>query len=690
MAKDHDWRASSPPRHPEPRGGAEFRIRGRAEELNRRSSPLPEQRQDSYRPRQDSREDNYRPVSEQREDNYRPTRELREDSYRPPPPDSSSYRPSYDRPPRRSRSRSFSPSRQRFSDRYEPSRSPRRRYDDRYERPRSPPLRYSDRSDRSPSPRYRHVSPRRRTPTPPRRGYEARPRPRRYESPARDDYDEHVVRPVQPPRVKSTTATGDNDLALNDQPSQFLIFRGLEPSVTEELLVKGAAKLLYHTEAGSNGVAADKNALPTSTANARGASPDSIRRVFVIKDRRSGESWRYGFVEFANEAQAAVQLYNASDRFTISSKPVLVNYTHAGVFVPNIGDSDARFSFGASHDQNLRLEYRDKRAYASELLVHIPEPDTAASAVDQSHVSAQNDRKGSPDTQNANDGKENNASAEGNSKKRKATKPASDKFAFWNRKTAELHGQGKVKADERADLENRQENGLDKEQGPANKKQRIESEGKSAVPSSFVEPKTSICYLCQTKLKPEMVVRHEKESKLHLANLNDSKKCDYAVSKLGYDPRQAMSSATSDAVDENEDPNSQNGSVYKDRAAERRAQFSQPKQPSKPFKGFSLTQKDATPEPQTEEPPPKASKGTAMLAAMGYDASSGKGLGAGGTGMTDALTQNVYAGGVGLGAQGGVIGDAVEVAAKKTKGEDWKSQKDSMDQKTRARYQQAG
>ena len=68
--------------------------------------------------------------------------------------------------------------------------------------------------------------------------------------------------------------------------------------MTEELLAKGAAKLLQHPEAEVTGGEAEKPS--TSAANARGASRNSIRRVFVIKDRRSGDSWRYGFVEFAN------------------------------------------------------------------------------------------------------------------------------------------------------------------------------------------------------------------------------------------------------------------------------------------------------------------------------------------------------------------------------------------------------
>jgi hypothetical protein len=48
-----------------------------------------------------------------------------------------------------------------------------------------------------------------------------------------------------PPGVPATKITndGDNDVAPETQPSQFLLIRGLEASVTEELLAKGVSKL---------------------------------------------------------------------------------------------------------------------------------------------------------------------------------------------------------------------------------------------------------------------------------------------------------------------------------------------------------------------------------------------------------------------------------------------------------------
>ena len=95
---------------------------------------------------------------------------------------------------------------------------------------------------------------------------------------------------------------GDNDAAPENQPSQFLLFRGLESSVTEELLAKGVAKLYRPTNSLENPSGNQKKgakvASTTGDANL-GARDGSIRRVLLVRDRRTNESWRYGFAEFA-------------------------------------------------------------------------------------------------------------------------------------------------------------------------------------------------------------------------------------------------------------------------------------------------------------------------------------------------------------------------------------------------------
>ena len=99
--------------------------------------------------------------------------------------------------------------------------------------------------------------------------------------------------------------TGDNDAAPEGTPSQFILVRGLESSVTEELLAKGVAKLYKPPNNNSNAQETPANpkkgakvASTTGDSNL-GARDGSIRRVLLVRDRRSNESWKYGFAEFA-------------------------------------------------------------------------------------------------------------------------------------------------------------------------------------------------------------------------------------------------------------------------------------------------------------------------------------------------------------------------------------------------------
>ena len=63
--------------------------------------------------------------------------------------------------------------------------------------------------------------------------------------------------------------------------------------------------------------------------------------------------------------------FNSFDKFTISSKPVMVDYIHAGVFVPelNFVAANDRFCFSPLANPSMKLAYWDKDAYANELTV---------------------------------------------------------------------------------------------------------------------------------------------------------------------------------------------------------------------------------------------------------------------------------------------------------------------------------
>lgn len=112
--------------------------------------------------------------------------------------------------------------------------------------------------------------------------------------------------PIGPPGIPAPKVAndGDNDAAPENQPSQFLLLRGLEPSVTEELLAKGVAKLYRpapnNNADGSSGNQKKGAKVASTTGDSNlGARDGSIRRVLLVRDRKSNESWRYGFAEFA-------------------------------------------------------------------------------------------------------------------------------------------------------------------------------------------------------------------------------------------------------------------------------------------------------------------------------------------------------------------------------------------------------
>ncbi len=134
-----------------------------------------------------------------------------------------------------------------------------------------------------------------------------------------------------------------------------------------------------------------KSTAPVHSTVGLGAKPGSLRRVFLMRDRSTNESWRYGFAEFATveDAQAAVSKFRASAKFTIASKPVAVGFIHTGVFVPSfdaVTMENEELSFTPIYNPAVRVKYWDERAYpsanvvATEPLPGPPSPDKTAGA----------------------------------------------------------------------------------------------------------------------------------------------------------------------------------------------------------------------------------------------------------------------------------------------------------------------
>lgn len=212
---------------------------------------------------------------------------------------------------------------------------------------------------------------------------------------------------------------------------------------------------------------------------------------------------------------------------------------------------------------------------------------------------------------------------------------------FWSNRHAELHGAQPASSD--------------KTSGP----QESSKAKKLALPSdtdppqqTFADPGKNCCYLCSRQFKtPAEVNKHERLSDLHRNNLKNGDLVSKAEAKMA----RAGASTT---------PSAEDTSEYRDRAKERRAAFGASKKISLPLKK-SATQPETPAEEEADAPPPP-SKGASLLGKMGW--SAGEGLGAQGTGRTETIATDMYAQGVGLGAQGGRIGDAVDEADRNTKG----------------------
>ncbi|KAJ5918335.1 G-patch domain protein [Penicillium verhagenii] len=442
----------------------------------------------------------------------------------------------------------------------------------------------------------------------------------------------NAPRPELPPAgapgvpVQRPLNNGDNDAAPENQPSQFLLLRGLESSVTEEILAKGVAKLYRPTPGNDGGPGNQKKgakvASTTGDANL-GAREGSIRRVLLVRDRKTNESWRYGFAEFANvmEAQAAVTRFTSFNKFTISSRPVMITYIHAGVFVPVLDPTAAMsgFTFSPLNNPSLKLMYWDDNAFVTELKTSSEESGPSRTKNEK----ATGNQESSKATKEAEKSKKRKAEAADVEKAKKLAMPS--QLQFWSNRHAELHG---VAQDSDRALP---DGGL--EHGGI-----LESEGPPS--QSYADLNRNCCYLCMRQFKSAANVnRHERLSDLHRTNLQDETLKARGMRKL---IKHGIMQA---------------GAEYRDRARERRKAFGPGKTGAQP--------KPAAPK-EEEAPVQSTSKGASLLSKMGW--SEGSGLGAQGTGLTAPIATEVYAQGVGLGAQGSKLGDAVEEAGRNTRG----------------------
>jgi len=203
-------------------------------------------------------------------------------------------------------------------------------------------------------------------------------------------------------------------------------------------------------------------------------------------------------------------------------------------------------------------------------------------------------------------------------------------FQQWNDRQTELYGPSESKPTS----------------APTGPSALLRTTGPLGGTLSFIDREKKCCYLCERRFKNEQtLLAHERKSELHLANLQKPDLKAKALKKL----RETTEKTT--------------GPEYRDRAKERRQQQSKSPGPS------------AT---------PASSIGQTLLSKMGW--SAGKGLGAQGTGRVAAIETQMYAQGVGLGAQGGKIGDAAHEANKNTHRDEYRAYIDKVKEKAKERY----
>lgn len=488
--------------------------------------------------------------------------------------------------------------------------------------------------------------------------------------------------------------TGAADAA--DVPSQILVVYPLAPFVDEEMLARDLQRLELRKPEAPKNTGGDapklKSTAPTNDASGYGARPGSLHRVFLMRDTESNESFKYGFVEFwtLEDAAAALAKFKMSRSFTVAACAVTLSTIHMGVFVPEprpVTPATEHIAFRPLFNPSILVKYRDHHAYPSQLVV-ASEPPVALDAGKKSEDDSNESKK--PKKRKA------DASLAGALPKRSV--PMAGQMAMWQKKHDELMGAPNSsnqddKSHDRKEIEQSQGKVVGKvfeQKGPikislssskigaptppsdsassvakvdvaesADASKAIANEAQDSPADKvelYIDRDELTCLICRFRYKNlEEVGIHEK-SRRHRAAMEDPELVKKALPRIAKRDERMRAEAEAEEADKTQ---------YRDRAKERRQAFNQPKkqaQPNKPKSDTRTVKQDTAAAPSK---PPASSKGAGMLAKMGWTA--GAGLGANGEGRTEVVETNAYQEGVGLGAEGGNLGDAAQRAERRTK-----------------------
>ncbi|CEI60764.1 unnamed protein product [Fusarium venenatum] len=508
----------------------------------------------------------------------------------------------------------------------------------------------------------------------------------------------------------------------SDVPAQILVVYPLASFVTEDMLANDMKRLeLVKPEKdkdASNGGPKLKSTAPTGDTTGYGARPGSLHRVFLMRDASTDESFKYGFAEFwtVEDATAAMTKFQKSRSFTVAACPVTVASTHMGVFLPEereVVPAIEHTSFNPLFNPSLRVRYRDYHVYPSQQIVAEQPPEGCR--LSKAREEEENDKKSKKRKAEANltasstkksapvmagrmamwQQKSNELREEKEVRPARPSRPGKVEFSDVNRTPLRINlsgsGADAAKPQSAIKISITRSTKLDTPELAAPDKQASPEEAgtpgtstqtassSEEPPVSYVDRDRLMCLICMRKYKSVDEVNIHEKSRNHKNATENEEQVKAALPRLAARDKRLQKQAP-----ENIDAAAAT-SQYRDRAKERRAVYNQPTKPTTAPQGKPKSAPKA--EDAAPAPKPAQSKGAGMLAKMGW--STGAGLGANGDGRTEVIETNAYQEGVGLGAEGGNLGDAAQLAERKTKNT-YADYVNTVQDKARERYNKLG